>query len=239
MQENTKIKLIGYCTLAVAGLSSEAAQAQIVTSTPGGPPLLTIGAGQSATINFGNGVGSPFLFVGSTFFYTAPQASFVLQQGPNGFNQQFIGSNDPNRLPLGYLISSGRVFSSVAPVGNTFNDLAGASAGYFNNTASAVPVTGFVGFRFQSPALTPGFHYGFFDVLYDNFPDFTSGHLTVRAFAYELTTDAPITTFDVNAVPEPSSFLIGGLGMLACGAAGIRNLRARNKAQADASISAA
>ncbi len=244
MKESTTIKLAGYGLLAIAGLSSESAQAAVVTSTSVGFTPFTIMGGQSLVINFGGAVGSPFQVNGiaATFTYSSVvynNTSFVLQTGGDGSNRQFIGSNDPYRLGTNYVISAARTFDYVATADpdNTTNDIAG-DAGEWNGVQGSI-VEGFLGFRFESPALDSGFHYGFLDIVYDNTPSSDSGALTVRGWAYESDADTNITTFATGpaVVPETSSLMLAGLGMLACGGAGLRALRAQ-KASAAAPLQA-
>ena len=233
MKDSTKIQLARYGILALAGLSAESAKAGVVTSSSQGFVPFTIGAGQSNSANFGSGVGSPFQFVGLSSFFGPPYASFVIHQGANGLNQQILtltpAADDPRRLAGNYVISAGRNWVTPASNNNnnnTSNDIAGQDGGNWNGAGT---VTGFLGIRFQSSALTTGYHYGYFDVSYDNSPASDSGHLTIRGWAYETVAGAAITTPGA-AAPEPSSLLLAGLGMLSCGAAGIRTLRERKRA---------
>jgi hypothetical protein len=232
MKNSTKVQLARYGVLALAGFSCESAKAGVVTSSSQGFIPFTIGAGQSVSVDFGSGIGSPFRFAGVDTFFTAPSASFVIQRGFAGANQQILTpDNDPNRLVLNYVISAGRPWANVG--NGTENDIAGADGGKWNGSGT---VAGFLGIRFQSSALTSGFHYGYFDVAYDNTPDSDSGKLTVRGWAYETDANTAITTPGATA-PEPSSLLLSGLGMLSCGAAGLRSLRAQKKAKAESTAS--
>src|SRR6185295_2004604 len=192
-QKSLLTRLAGYSTLAVAGLAGEPAVAATVTSGTGFAPV-TIAPTQVAAIGFGGGVGSPFQFA-EAVISSSMQA--VIQRGPQaGITQSIvaaIGINDPRRLGAGYLISAGLNWYGNA-VG-TANDIAGNSAGQWNSPTTAEVVRGFLGIRFISPALSPGLHYGFFDVSYDNNPSSSNGKLTIWAWAFETDPDTSITTF--------------------------------------------
>jgi hypothetical protein len=105
--------------------------------------------------------------------------------------------------------------------------VAGISAGSWNGAAGAVQ--GYLGFRFQSPELSPGNHYGFFDVTYTNDPVSRFGNLIISGWEYETTTGAGVLTGPIVAgtIPEPASMALAGLGLLALGAAGLRRKRAQ------------
>ena len=230
MKDSTKVQLARYGILALAGLSAESAKAGVVTSSSQGFVPFTIGLGQSQSVDFGNGIGSPFRFSGASSFFSSGNASFVIQKNTPGLNQQILAlgnvsaglADNPRRLAQNYVISAGRLNWINAGNGSE-NDIAGVGIGNWNGTGT---ITGFLGIRFTSSALTAGNHYGYFDVSYDNNPT-DNGHLTIRGWAYETTANAAITT--PNA-PEPSSLLLAGLGMLSCGAAGIRASRERKRA---------
>ncbi|MES2459626.1 MAG: PEP-CTERM sorting domain-containing protein [Armatimonadota bacterium] len=235
MKNPTKVQLTRYGILALAGLSCESAKAGVITSSSQGFVPFTIGTGQSGSVDFGNGVGSVFKFAGVLSSFGFSSASFVIQKGPAGLNQQILAldqtlaGNDPRRLAANYIISAGPANRPWVNAGNnTENDIAGVGGGRWNGAGT---VTGFLGIRFQSPTLTTGFHYGYFDVAYDNRPTSDNGKLTIRGWAYETIAGQAITTPSAaTAAPEPSSLMLAGLGMLSCGAAGLRTLRAQKKA---------
>jgi hypothetical protein len=222
MKHSTKVQLVRYGILALAGLTGESAHAGIVSNSQGFVPL-TVGAGQSGSINFGGTVGSIFRFAGITTSSFPSSANFVIQRGFDGANQQILSlsGNDPVRLGTNYSVSAIRPWVNAS--NGTENDIAGFSSGNWNGSGT---VAGFLGIRFQSSALTSGYHYGYFDVVFDNTPSSANGLLTIRGWAYE--TDAN-TAIMAPFAPEPSSLLLAGLGMLSCGAAGIRSLRSQKK----------
>lgn len=227
MKNPTKVQLARYGILALAGLSCESAKAGVVTSSSQGFVPLTIGLGQSGSVSLGNGASSVFKFSGLTSFVYSSNASFVIQRGGAGLNQQILaltGGNDPNRVGQNYVISAGRPWVNAG--NSTTNDIAGGNGGGWNGAGT---VTGFLGIRFKASAAATLYNYGYFDISYDNRPS-DSGKLTIRGWAYETNTGQAITTPSAAAAPEPSSLMLAGLGMLSCGAAGLRALRAQKKA---------
>jgi hypothetical protein len=176
-------RLAAYTTLAAAGLAVEPAMAGVIASGPGFVPV-TIAVGETKGIDFGSGVGSVFQF--AHFAYGSYSA--LIQRGPNAGATQSIlvpgGGNDPARLGSGYVVSAGKAwyFNDTG----TLNDVAGGSAGNWNNSSAGTFVRGYLGVRFTSAVLSPGLHYGFFDVGYDNNPDYVHGTMTIYGWAYEL-----------------------------------------------------
>ena len=216
-------RIAAYTTLAAAGLAVEPATAGVITSGAGFVPV-TIAPGQTKAINFGGGVGSVFQF-GQTLDFSSG-FSALIQRGPNGGTAQSImipgGGNDPARVGSGYVISAGKAwyFNDTG----TLNDVGGASAGNWNAVSSpGTVVRGYLGVRFTSAALSPGLHYGFFDVSFDNNPTYRAGTMTVYGWAYEDQADTAITT--QSTVPEPMTAIPAGLGLLALGASGLRARR--------------
>ncbi|MBC8104167.1 MAG: PEP-CTERM sorting domain-containing protein [Cytophagales bacterium] len=228
MKNPTKVQLARYGILALAGLSCESAKAGVVTSSSQGFVPLTIGLGQSGSVDLGNGANSVFNFAGLASFVYSSNASFVIQNNGAipGLNQQVLaltGVNDPNRLGLNYVISAGRPWANAG--NSTTNDIAGGTGGNWNGAGT---VNGFLGIRFKQSALTSDYNYGYFDISYDNTPTSDNGTLTIRGWAYETNAGQAITT-PAPVAPEPSSLMLAGLGMLSCGAAGLRALRAQTK----------
>ena len=80
-------------------------------------------------------------------------------------------------------------------------------------------VDGYIGFRFDPG---DGFHYGWARI--NMVVSASNSHvLTVQEWAYETTAG---TSIQVGAVPEPNAaMLVGGLGLLAAGIAGVRQWR--------------
>lgn len=220
-------KIAKYTTLAAAGLAVEPAMADVITSGPAFvPPTLNASVVSTVPINFGSGVGSVFQVRVDGYY-----GSIVLNPGPAGGDHETLVSssgNDPLRLGGGYNINAGQYWISVST--GTGQDIAG-DAGYWNG-ADGEAVNGFLGIRFSSSALSPGLHYGFLQLSYDNTPDSSSGTLQILGWAYETTAGASITTFDVSttAVPEPATLIPMGLGLLALGAAGLRAKRRQTAA---------
>ena len=227
-------RALNYSALAAAGLLVEPATAGVITSGPGFTPI-HVAPGQTKVVDFGSGLGAIFQFAEVSAYSSGFSA--VLQRGPaaacpGGTCQQFLFpgyNNNPARLGNNYAISVARAWFGNVGAGTT-NDIAGISSGSWN-AAAGTKVQGFLGVRFTSTKLSAGYHYGYFDISYDNAPSYANGTMTIGGWAYDDQSGVPITTPD-GGVPEPATMLPMGLGLLALGAAGIRAKRSRQNATA-------
>ena len=229
-QKSLVKKLAGYSSLALAGLAVEPARASVIYSGPGFIPV-TVAPGETKGISFGGALGSIFQFNENLPISSMNVISALIQRGPNAVATQSIaaaGGNNPWRFGPGYLINAALDWYNNG--NGTSNDIAGWSTGFWNDPSNpGNAVRGFLEVRFNPG---DGFRYGYFDLSYDNTPDYSSGTLTILGWAYETDANTGIVTAEtaLSQVPEPATELLMGLGLLALGAAGIRAKR-RNTAQ--------
>jgi hypothetical protein len=229
--KRTTLKKFASLSAAGAGalaIGTDNAQAAAIVIDP--TPDENVGFASGAVSSFIHyfGPGAAFGFFRGTSFSSTTQSNYVSAAGLN----LVLNTNGSGYLRI---VGNGAVFSGA---NNSYASIAYWHRHTSNSASSSTSHTGglspfsseYALFRFLLNGQT---HYGWIQLSLINPLSDEGPTVTIHRFAYEDQPDTLLESGDVQGaatVPEPSAFVMTGLGALALGAAGLRRWRKAKQA---------